>query len=185
MSRPRRIISTSPQRSGVRLLLANARARPGWSEDLLRTAAASLRACVLGLRRHRFACQFRSTRGGGSDSSPHDVRRPETRQALAMRADEERTLLLGLEAALAHQCFQRSDEITWEWHDPLFAAFAAQEHVRSRAIEPKVACINSERFGDAGAGSSEEQEQRPVPAATVCLLVRQGSLRWQCWGSRL
>jgi hypothetical protein len=84
------------------------------------------------------------------------VRRPETRQALAMRADEERTLLLGLEATLAHQCFQRSDEITWEWHDPFFAALAAQEHVRSGAIEPKIACINSERFGDTGAGSSEE-----------------------------
>ena len=82
-------------------------------------------------------------------------------------------MLLGLEAALAHQCFQRFDEITWEWHDPLFAAFAAQAHVRSRAIEPKVACIDAERFGDAGAGSSEEQQQRPVPAATVCLLVRR------------
>jgi len=125
------------------------------------------------MRRHRFACQFRSTHGGGSNSSPNDVRRPETRQALAMRADEERTLLLGVEAALAHQCFQSFDEIIWEWHDPLFAAFAAQEHVRSRAIEPKVTRINSERFGDAGAGSSEEQEQRPVPATPVCLLVRR------------
>jgi hypothetical protein len=41
------------------------------------------------------------------------VRRSEARQALTMRADEERTLLFGLEVALAHQCFQRSDEVTW------------------------------------------------------------------------
>ena len=98
--------------------------------------------------------------------------RPETRQALATRAHEERTLLLGLEAPLAHQIVSvlRRDHLGVA-RSALCGLCRASATAAGRArIEPKVACINSERFGDAGAGSSEEQR---VPAATVCLLVRR------------
>jgi len=125
------------------------------------------------MRRHGFSCQFWPAHGGASNGSPHDVRCPETRQALAMRADEERTFLVGFEVTFAHQCLQRFDEIVWKRHDPLFAAFAAQQHLRSHAIKSKIACVDPERFGNARAGSPEKKEQCPIPAATTCSLVRR------------
>ena len=96
------------------------------------------------VRRDGFARQFRPAHCGRGDSSPDNVGCAETRQAGFMGADEERTRRSVINAALAHQCLQSFDEIIRDRHDPFLPALAAQEHLRSRSIELKVAGVDAD-----------------------------------------
>lgn len=112
------------------------------------------------MRRNGLGRQFRPAEGSRGNHPPHDMRRAEARQALAMCANKERLFLVRLEAPLAHKRPQRPGQIIGNRHNALFASFAAQEHLGSCPIEIKVADIDAECFGNTRAGAPEEKQQR-------------------------
>lgn len=123
--------------------------------------------------RDGFARQLRSVPHGRGDSSPHDVRCAETCQTRLVRANEERSRRLVIDASLAHQCLQRFDEVLWDRHDPFLAALAAQEHLWSWAIQLEIAGIGAESLRNASAGERQEKQQRPIATTPRRLLIRR------------
>ena len=81
------------------------------------------------MRRDGFARQVRDGQRGRGDGPPHDVRCSEAGQTCLVRADEDGARLMERDASLIHQRLQCFYEITRDGHNPLLAAFAAQENL--------------------------------------------------------
>jgi hypothetical protein len=90
-----------------------------------------------------------------------------------MRADEERARLMKSDASLVHQRLQSFYEIAWDRRDPFLAPLAAQENLRSWAIQLKIASIDAYGFRNARAGARQEKQKRPIAPAARCLLIRR------------
>src|SRR4051794_19398724 len=58
-----------------------------------------------------------------------------------------------VEAALADQRLQRFGQVVGDGYYALLAALAAQEHLRPRLIEVKIAQVDAERLGDTRTGT--------------------------------
>jgi hypothetical protein len=90
-----------------------------------------------------------------------------------MSADEERSLVLLLEVALAYKRLERVGQIKGNRHDPFLSPFAAQKHLGSRPIELNVARVDAERFGNTRAGAPKEKQQRPITTTACGSLIRR------------
>src|SRR5215470_19473505 len=110
-------------------------------------------------------------RGGRGHSPPYDVCRSEACQPRRVCTYEERTRLVVLDPTLAHQRFQRFDEIVRHRYDPLLAPLTAQEHLRPPPIELKVARVDAQCFGNACAGAGEEKQQCSISATARSSLI--------------
>ena len=86
---------------------------------------------------------------------------------------KSRARLMESDASLVHQRLQSFYEIARDGHDPFLAPLAAQENLRSWAIQLEIASIHADGFRNARAGARQEKQKRPIAPAARRLLIRR------------
>src|ERR1700722_11491892 len=69
--------------------------------------------------------------------------------------------------------FSAFGQIAGDGYYAFLAALAAQEHLRPRLIEVKIAQVDAERLGDTCTGSPEKKQQATITSSAWCSLVRR------------